>query len=53
MKRIAVLAVSILVICNLGFAQEEKVKKKKNKKSLSDKIWGGYDSNAIDKNLVI
>ncbi len=46
MKRILILIV--LVNCTALVAQENN-----SKKSIKDKLWGGYDSNAISKDLII
>lgn len=50
--KLILVATSLLVAFTGVQAQEENEKKKK-KTPLSQRLWGGYDSNAIEKNLVI
>ncbi len=50
-RSIVSILIVFFVVCGVQ-AQDEKTKKEK-KTPLSKRLWGGYDSNAIEKNLVI
>ncbi|MGB0391894.1 MAG: hypothetical protein ACPGD5_10000 [Salibacteraceae bacterium] len=50
MRKIAILGLLAFFVIGVGTVSAQEEKKSKKKKT---KLWGGYDSNAIDKNLII
>ena len=51
LKSLAAIFMFLFLVCGIQ-AQDEKPEEEK-KTPLSKRLWGGYDSNAIEKNLVI
>lgn len=49
----SIVSVCMLFVLVLGVQAQDKEQKKEKKKPLSKRLWGGYDSNAIKKNLII